>query len=83
MPNKPNSFETDNPRRIALKKELDESSTAEIDAAVKLVDIGRPSCRFRSTHPVLLPGQMAGANPAVRPIVWGCGIAQFVPILNG
>ena len=33
--------------------------------------------------PVLLPGQMAGANPAVRPIVWSCGIAQFVPILNG
>jgi len=26
---------------------------------------------------------MAGANPAVRPIVWTYGIAQFVPIFYG
>src|SRR5258706_8787009 len=28
------------------------------------------------------PGQMAGANPAVRPIVWSYGIAQFCPYLQ-
>jgi hypothetical protein len=28
------------------------------------------------------PGQMAGANPAVRLIVWTWGIAQFRPYLN-
>jgi hypothetical protein len=29
------------------------------------------------------PGQMAGTNPAVRPIVWRYCIAQFRPYLNG
>jgi hypothetical protein len=28
--------------------------------------------------PVLPPGQMAGANPAVRPMVWAYGIATVV-----
>jgi hypothetical protein len=36
-----------------------------------------------SDVPVLQPGQMAGANPAVRPIVWTSGIIQFCPYLNG
>jgi S1-C subfamily serine protease len=30
-----------------------------------------------------LPGQIAGANPAVQPIVWSYGIVHFVPIFNG
>src|ERR1700694_3781117 len=30
-------------------------------------------------HRVLQPGQMAGMNPAVWPIVWTCAIAQFRP----
>jgi hypothetical protein len=32
---------------------------------------------------IFQPGQMAGANPAVRLIVWTRGIAQFRPYLNG
>jgi hypothetical protein len=32
---------------------------------------------------VLQPGQMAGANPAFRPIVWTSGIIQFCPYLDG
>src|SRR6266702_1427211 len=45
--------------------------------------IGYTSClcigrRFSAFEWLALqPGQMAGANPAVRPIVWTSGIAQF------
>jgi hypothetical protein len=55
-----------------------------VTASVSQIEVsGAAFVPMRLKAHVLQPGQMAGANPAVRPIVWTSGIIQFCPYLNG